>query len=403
MTTDISLYNSIPGLTDLSDYNIDNGSYLTSLKGCNNNEKDVILLACNDITENNLFLNGLNQNIIIFYELFESLGYSCYLIQHSNSPSDKDKYLNKYKVILPDNIIRNPLPIKWYIEIGMSLDAVTRSYIRSIGAKIVKIYLGNILNIDIETIQNYKSMMFGHHIVGEIDDVWMSPHYKQNLEYGTVLNQLPVTKGKIVPYVWDPCFINYYGTKSYEWKPLDNWCKYDIIIMDPNISFQKASLYSLLLAEAYHKKYPEWLGNVIIVNGDRLNLNSNSKNFILENLSLFKEKRIKLFGRKSIHTVLSENPSAIFITCQWNNAFNYMTFELMYCGFPIVHNSDGWESFGYNYSINKWDEAIETLHNALKDHNQNKHIYKVHTNNLLWKHSIYNPDIQKDWKQILST
>ncbi len=161
MTTDISLYNSIPGLTDLSDYNIDNGSYLTSLKGCNNNEKDVILLACNDITENNLFLNGLNQNIIIFYELFESLGYSCYLIQHSNSPSDKDKYLNKYKVILPDNIIRNPLPIKWYIEIGMSLDAVTRSYIRSIGAKIVKIYLGNILNIDIETIQNYKSMMFG--------------------------------------------------------------------------------------------------------------------------------------------------------------------------------------------------------------------------------------------------
>ncbi len=403
MTTDISLYNSIPGLTDLSDYNIDNGSYLTSLKGCNNNEKDVILLACNDITENNLFLNGLNQNIIIFYELFESLGYSCYLIQHSNSPSDKDKYLNKYKVILPDNIIRNPLPIKWYIEIGMSLDAVTRSYIRSIGAKIVKIYLGNILNIDIETIQNYKSMMFGHHIVGEIDDVWMSPHYKQNLEYGTVLNQLPVSKGKIVPYVWDPCFINYYGTKSYEWKPLDNWCKYDIIIMDPNISFQKASLYSLLLAEAYHKKYPEWLGNVIIVNGDRLNLNSNSKNFILENLSLFKEKRIKLFGRKSIHTVLSENPSAIFITCQWNNAFNYMTFELMYCGFPIVHNSDGWESFGYNYSINKWDEAIETLHNALKDHNQNKHIYKVHTNNLLWKHSIYNPDIQKDWKQILST
>jgi hypothetical protein len=198
MTSVISLYDSIPGLTDLSDYNADNGTYLAPLKDLNENEKDVILLACNDITENNLFLNGLNQNIIIFYELFESLGYSCYLIQHSNSPADKDKFLNKYKVILPDTIIRKPLPIKWYIEIGMSLDAVTRSYIRSIGAKIVKIYLGNILNIDIETIQNYKTMMFGHHIVGEIDDIWMSPHYKQNLEYGTVLNQLPVTKGKIM-------------------------------------------------------------------------------------------------------------------------------------------------------------------------------------------------------------
>ena len=403
MTSVISLYDSIPGLTDLSDYNADNGTYLAPLKDLNENEKDVILLACNDITENNLFLNGLNQNIIIFYELFESLGYSCYLIQHSNSPADKDKFLNKYKVILPDTIIRKPLPIKWYIEIGMSLDAVTRSYIRSIGAKIVKIYLGNILNIDIETIQNYKTMMFGHHIVGEIDDIWMSPHYKQNLEYGTVLNQLSVTKGKIVPYVWDPCFINYYGTKFYEWKPLDNWCKYDIVIMDPNISFQKASFYSLLLAEAYYKKHPEWLGNVIVINGDRLNINSNSKNFILENLSLYKEKRIKLSSRKSIHTVLSENPSATFITCQWNNAFNYMTLELMYSGFPIVHNSDGWEAFGYSYSINKWDNAIETLHNALKNHNSNKQIYKVHANNLLWKHSIYNPDIQKQWKTILST
>lgn len=396
-----SLYNIISGLTDLSDYTISN-NIITSLNNTNT-EKEVILLACNDITENNLFLNGLNQNIIIFYDLFESLGYSCYLIQQSKPSSEKDQFLNKYKTILPDNIIRNPLPVKWYIEIGMSLDAVNRSYLKSIGAKIVKIYLGNILNIDIETVQNYKTMHFNHHIVGEIDDIWMSPHYKQNLEYGTVLNQLPVNKGKIVPYVWDPCFVTYYGTKMYEWKPLDNWYKHDIVIMDPNISFQKASFYSLLLAEAYHKWCPEWKGNVIIINGDRLEINSNSKNFILKNLSLFQQGRIKLFGRKSIHTVLSENPSATFITCQWNNAFNYMTLELMYSGFPIVHNSDGWEAFGYNYSINDWDNAIKTLHNALKDHSTNIGIYKSHASNLIWKHSIHNPEIQTQWKQILST
>ncbi len=389
-----------PGLTELSEYTPDKCDYLSSLLP--NPNKKVILIASNDINEGNLFLNGLNQNIIIFYDLFETLGYTCYLIQNNKpNSSNKDKFLSRYKIITPEDVLKRPLPIAWYIEVGMSLNALTRSYLRSIGAKIVKIYLGNILNIDIETIQNNKNMSFSHHIVGEIDDIWMSPHYTQNLEYGTVLNQLPVTKGKIVPYIWDPCFITHYGTRFYEWIPLDDWRNTDIVIMDPNISFQKASLYSLLLVEAYHKQFPEWKGNVIVINGDRMELNPNSRNFVLRELPLYKAGRVKTMGRKSMHDVLKEYPSATFITCQWNNAFNYMTLELMYCGFPIVHNSDGWEGFGYSYSINEWDNAINTLHNALTNHSANKNIYKAHAYNIWWKHSMHNPENLNKWREIL--
>jgi hypothetical protein len=77
-----------------------------------------------------------------------------------------------------------------------------------------------------------------------------------------------------------------------------------------------------------------------------------------------------------------------------------MTLELLYCNYPILHNSEGW-NFGYNYSINKWDEAIDTMLRALKDHKINLNIYKTHSANLIWKHSVHNPEIQAEWRTIL--
>ena len=377
----------------------------TTDEATNNTPKKNIFIASNNIDENNIFLNGLNQNILILYDMFELIGYKSYLIQHRAGANDnKNDMFKRYDIVYTDDIIKNPIPVHLYIEIGMSLDTTCRQYLRSIGAKITKIYLGNILNIDIETIQSFNDMYFTHHVVGELDDIWMSPHYKQNLDYGVVLNRVSLQgRGLVVPYVWDPCFITQYGSKHPKWVAPQDWTKSDIIICDPNISFQKSYFYSLLLAEAYSKKYPEWRGNVVVVNGDKLSHQINATGFILENLSLYKNKRIVLVGRKSLHEIITEYPSATFITCQWNNSFNYMTLELMYCGFPILHNSDGWEDFGYYYSVNKWSNSIETLHGALKNHKTCLKMYENHVANLMWKHSINNPENQKEWVDIIET
>jgi len=378
---------NIPGNTDLSSYIPGNVSSITVT------EYKSIILASNDINDNSLFLNGLTQNIIILYDLFECLGYKSHLLQN-NRNSDKNDFLNRYDVLTTVELIKNPIPIYAFIEIGMSVNTMIRSYLRSIGAKIIKLYLGNILNIDIETIHNFKSVFFHHHIVGEIDEIWTSTHYKQHIEYASLLNRTEISKGKVVPYVWNPCFITQYGV--YEWIPSD--CL-DIVIMDPNISFQKSFLYSLLLIEAYYKKHPEWNGNVHIINGDRINITPHSHNFIIPSLTL--KDKIVIHGRKTIHTILKEHRSSCFITHQWNNDFNYMTLELMYCNYPILHNSEGWRAFGYHYDINKWNDAIDTLHFALHHHKQHLNIYKSHTANLIWKHSIHNPDIQNEWRSII--
>ena len=89
------------------------------------------------------------------------------------------------------------------------------------GAKVCKLYLGNILNIDIETPMFYTQMHFAHHIVGEIDEIWVSPHYKQHEEYAAILNHVePISKSmKIAPYVWDSSILSLDGKRNLQWRP----------------------------------------------------------------------------------------------------------------------------------------------------------------------------------------
>jgi hypothetical protein len=301
-------------------------------------------------------------------------------------------------------MVKQSMNIKLFIEIGMSIDPLTRQYLRSTGAKITKLYLGNILNIDVETIQYYPSMFFNHHIVGELDEIWTSPHYRQHIDFASILNRTEMEKGRVVPYVWDPCFLTRYQTKeSIEWKPPSSWKEQDILIMDPNISFQKCSFYSVLLVEAFSRKYPEWKGTLHVINGDRLKINSYAHNQLLPSLTLYSGNRMKLYGRRKIHEILLDHRSACFLTHQWNNDYNYMTLELMYCHYPILHNSEGWKDYGYSYSIDRWEEAIETLYKALTGHSDNMAIYKAHSTHLIWKHSIYHPEIRQRWSDILES
>ena len=139
------------------------------------------------------------------------MGYKSYLFQHGEVAENRKQFLHTYDIISSNQIVNNKSVIKAFIEIGMSIDSATRAYLRSTGAQIIKIYLGNIINIDIENIQNFTSIMFSHHVVGEIDQVWVSPHYKQHVEYAAVLNQTEIKNSNIAPYVWDPCFITQYG------------------------------------------------------------------------------------------------------------------------------------------------------------------------------------------------
>ena len=152
-----------------------------------------------------------------------------------------------------EQVILQPIPVVALIEIGMSIDPLLREFVKMLGGKLIKLYLGNILNIDIETPIFYPGMNFAHHVIEKIDKIWVSPHYGQHAEYAAHINHVTPPQDlthMIAPYVWDKCIVTRDGVENLKWS-LRTPENDTIVIMEPNISFQKSSFVPLLAVEQW--------------------------------------------------------------------------------------------------------------------------------------------------------
>jgi hypothetical protein len=284
----------------------------------------------------------------------------------------------------------------------MSIDPNLRKFLKMIGSKICKLYLGNILNIDVETPIFYPEMNFAHHVIGELDKIWVSPHYAQHDQYAASLNHVPISapESQVGPYVWDPSFVTDDGRRYLSWRAPLAGEKETIVITEPNISFQKSSVIPLLMIDRWYRKNPGWNGRVVVVNGPRILQIPHFKNNIYDTLEIVKDGKVEMAERKDIVTTLKTYPSATFICHQINNEFNYMVMELLWLGFPVLHNARSWEAYGYYYPGSDLDAGGKIL-DTIKNHKEHLEIYKAHARALAWRHSPYNADVQRAWTKLL--
>ena len=383
--------------------------YLIPYTGIQNTDtlvqRKVILLATAAITAENLFMNGLFQNVYILYRMFEAMNYLPILIVNKR-PESLDiipEYMRNVRIISVEEIAKSPIPVKYYIEIGMSIDHNMRKFLKMCGAKICKLYLGNILNIDIETPIFYPQMFFSHHVIGDLDEIWVSPHYNQHAEYARAINQVNLSKKEkiVVPYVWDPQVLTEDGRRNFKWRPAKTPEEDVFLILEPNISFQKCSLLPLMIAEAWYRKNKGWKGEVVVINGERLLMVPFFKETVWDTLELVKDGRVKMTGRMDIVSILTKYPSAIPICHQVNNEYNYMVLEYFWTGYPVLHNADDWSPYGYYYKNSNIQDAVKMIETARSSHINNMEIYKTHAKVLSWRHSPYNPEVHKEWAKIL--
>lgn len=379
--------NALPGMAiynDLLDYYVKPIRYTKTT--------NIIFLSCPKFDSTTLFNNGIVQNILILYKLIELLGYTVYLFV----PSKGDSFIDKYSYILPEDFIKNPFSVYLYIEVGMSVELSFIEYLKKNGTKIVKLYLGNALNIDIENINIAKYIQFPHHTSNHLDELWTSPHYLQNLDYLCTLYSLESSKGKIAPYLWDPMFIE---MRKHTFYKKTNWTEIDIVIVEPNISFQKCAYLPLLLANMFAKQFSNWKGKIYVYNTQHLKGNVENQKKILDRLLIFQTGRVILGGRVGVHDILDKHSDGVFISHQVNNEFNYFLLELLWSGFPILHTSYAWKDFGYYWSEYEWTNTIDKIKKVMENHTGEGNDAKI----LAWNHSIYNPIIQAKWKELLES
>jgi len=370
-------------------------------------DRRVILLATATITKANLFANGLFQNVFILYKMFDAMGYAPILIIHEKPKdlNDIPQMLHSCRMMNTEEILKRPIPVAALIEIGMSIDPLVREFVKMLGGKLAKLYLGNILNIDIETPIFYPMMHFAHHVIEKIDRIWVSPHYGQHAEYASYLNHVvpPADlKDMIAPYVWDPCIITRNGELNLRWRPRQNVEEDVIVIMEPNISFQKTSFVPLLLVERWYRGTgSQWKGKLVICNGTRIKDTPHFSQSIAPTLDIYKNGRVEFTDRMDIVSALTKWPTAIYVAHQYNNEYNYMALEHLWTGFPLIHNCETWGEFGYYYRGNNIEIGAQQLEAAYRSHHEKAEAYRAHAAALAWRHSPYNPEVHQAWERLL--
>ena len=368
--------------------------------------RKAVLLATATITEGSIFTNGLFQNIILFYRMFEAMGWTPLLLVNDKPKKIEDvpEQIRRCRILTAEEILKQPIPVYAYIEIGMSIDPGVRKFLKMIGAQVCKLYLGNILNIDVETPIFYPDMNFAHHVVGEVDKVWVSPHYAQHDQYACSLNQVPLhgPETQVGAYVWDPTFLTNEGRRNITWRPTMPGEKEVLVITEPNISFQKSAIVPLALVDRWYRKNKGWNGRVVVVNAPRIMQIPHFKQNFYDTLDIVKDGKVELAERKDIITTLNTYPNATFVCHQFNNEFNYMVLEMLWAGFPVLHNSKSWGDFGYYYPGSDLDAGGAMITAAREHHQDRLEVYKGHAQALAWKHSPYNPDVHVAWEKLLS-
>lgn len=361
-------------------------------------DKPRIFLTTVKIPDDHIWANGLFQNVYVIYKMFEVMGYEPWLLV-DNDDNNKEAAVHKnFRVTDFKTYIQAPFPIVSYIEIAMSCDPTIRKFFRTMGAKTSKTYLGNILNIDIETITYYHGVNFSHHVAGELDEIFVSPHYDIHAEYAGSINGI-CGKTRIAPYVWDPLFIENEGS-SYDGSGLNADSPRNFIIMEPNISFQKNALIPIMAMEAYFRKFPSRVDQVIVVNGQKFKDTPYFATSILPNLTIFKAGKLQLMPRAKMTNMVKTFKTAIVLQHQINNLYNYSFLEWFTLGYPLIHNVPRFKDYGYYYNENDFDGAAALIETIVTTHEKNKEAYKAHAKQLSWLFSIYNPANVEVWKKI---
>lgn len=363
-----------------------------------------VLLASSNITDHSIFSNGLYQNVYFIYQMLEIMGYNAYLFVNDKGDPDKcPDFMRGIRTIKMDDIAAAPMPILAYIEIGMSIDPSLRKLLKQLGARIIKLYLGNILNIDIETPIFYQQLNFAHHVVGESDEIWVSPHYEMHREYAAALNKVPLTPAtsKIAAYVWEPSFLTNFGQRIVRWQPPKPDQEHIFLIMEPNISFQKNFIIPLMIIEAYVRIKPNLKYKVVIVNGAKYSASPYTQDCLFANLDCYRSGNVELIDRIDMRTAMERYPSAIALCHHYNNEYNYMLFEYFYAGYPVIHNAESWSSAGYYYDTENIVKGVEGLDFAVRYHQETMDTYISQGRSIIWRHSIHNPANQEAWYALL--
>ena len=321
----------------------------------------------NGIFQNCLFLAQLLQRSPIVEDVVLVAGGG------EGGPEDAKAFLEESPVSVIDMAAAQQLDVM--IEMSAQLSKEWIAPFRERGGKVISMRVGNDYVIDIERMIFNKPN--GLLISGApYDEVWTLPEYETTcVPYYASTFRAPV---RVVPHLWSPEVLERALKQLPEgvrfgYQPGRK--RWRLGMFEPNVCMVKTSHIPLLVCEVAHRAQPELTEHVRAYNTFHMKDHAMFNGFA-NSLDIVRHGLTSFEGRFPIWQVLPQYCDAV-ICHHWENGQNYIYYEALYGGYPLIHNSHLIGDCGYRYHGFDCEEGGRALQLAFVQHDKHLDSYRA--------------------------
>ena len=151
----------------------------------------------------------------------------------------------------------------------------------------------------------------------------------------------------------------------------------------------KTCITPTLIAEQAYRERPELIDKLHVTNGLKIAETQTWIHFV-NTLKLFHAGKITTEARFATFFVLTKFASVV-VAHQWENALNYLYYDVLSGNYPLIHNSPLIKDYGYYYEEFDAHEGAIQLIKALTEHDRNLDWHAQNNAELLQAVNCLNP------------
>lgn len=299
--------------------------------------------------QQSLWENGIFQNCFFLINLLQkspAVERACLVNGGDGDPREAGDFLAlaPAPVIDMDTAMRE---LDIVIELSAQLNPQWATEFRGRGGRVVGMRVANDYAIDIER------MIFGRPpamLVSGVpyDVIWTLPAFERTCSaYYGAAQRAPV---RVMQHLWSPVLLERAmraAAPSAQFAYQPGRRAWRAAVLEPNLCMVKTGFIPLFICEQAHRQDPRMLEYVRVFNTVQFTGQAEFVN-TCRNLDLVNHGIATFEGRFPVFQILPGQADVV-VAHSWENAQNYVYYEALYGGFPLVHNSSLIGTCGYRY------------------------------------------------------
>jgi hypothetical protein len=199
------------------------------------------------------------------------------------------------------------------------------------------------------------------------DEIWTLPAFEATCaEYYRTTLRAPV---RVMQHLWSPLLLDRAAAEAkpgqtFDYQPgRERW---RLAILEPNICSVKTAHLPMMICDIAHRRDPGFIEYLRVYNAMALKERSIFVQFA-RSLDLVRHGIATFEPRFPLFEVMGDQADAI-VAHSWENEQNYLYYEALHGGYPLIHNSRFLADCGYHYPDFDCDEGASALREAFAAH-----------------------------------